>query len=963
MPREGLDFASNDYLALAGSPRLKQAIISALEAGCGAGATGSRLLRGNAPEHERLERDAAAFFRTERALFFGNGYMANFAVLTTLPQKGDLILLDELIHASAREGAAAGRAQVVHVAHNDAAAFDEAISSWRRNGGIGAPWIVVESIYSMDGDFAPLAALAEIAERHDGFLYVDEAHATGIFGPEGRGLVHFLEGRDNVVALHTCGKALGGSGALVNCCGALADYMINRGRPFIYSTAPAPVMAAAARESLKILQDEPERRLRLQALIEHAHKEAAARFGTRQSQSQILPLIIGDNARTMRLAGAMQARGFDLRGIRPPTVPEGTARLRLSITLHVGTAEISALFDELSRQIRMEGTDTGIGKTTFAAGLAGMLQAAYWKPVQSGLDDPTDSRTVAELSRLPPQFILPESYRLTAPLSPHRAAELDGLTIDTGRLQLPQTGQPLIIEGAGGLMVPLNRQLLSIDQFKLWGLPVVLCARTALGTINHSLLSFEALRQRGIPILGIVFIGEENADSQRTICDFGKVRELGRLPWLNPLNPDALAAAMRAAFRPQDFLEHAVEPPPPVIAATDKAHLVTQDGRRILDAISSWWVITHGHRHPKIMAAIAEASTKFDQIIFAGMTHEPAERLADALVEIAPPGLNHVFFSDSGSTSVECAVKMALGYHKHRGNARARIAVLQHSYHGDTIGAMSMGERGVFNAAYEPLLFAVDTLPFPAAGHEQATLDRFEAVCKSGDIAALLVEPLILGAGGMLIYAPWVLTELSRIAAKYGAIVIADEVMTGWGRTGSLFACEQANVAPDILCTSKGLTGGSVPLAATLATDAIFDAHFSPDRSKAFFHSSSYTANPIACAAALANIDVWRQEPVAARIENLARRQQEHVRRFAGDARFTDVRSLGTITALDLAGSSGYLAEAGQRLRAFFLARDMLIRPLGNIIYVLPPYCIDDGDLSRLYDAIDECAAFSGDAR
>lgn len=406
------------------------------------------------------------------------------------------------------------------------------------------------------------------------------------------------------------------------------------------------------------------------------------------------------------------------------------------------------------------------------------------------------------------------------------------------------------------------------------------------------------------------------------------------------------------------FTQHATEPPPPAIARTEGAYLETRDGRHILDAISSWWVITHGHRHPRIMEAIRIATDTLDQVIFAGLTHEPAERLASALVDMAPAGLDWVFYSDSGSTSVEVALKMALGYFRNIGAPRSRIVVIEGSYHGDTIGAMSVGARGVFNAAYEPLLFQVDTVPFPVAGREQQTLDSLEACLRDREAAALIVEPLVLGAGGMLMYPAWVLAELKRIAERSGTLVIADEVMTGWGRTGTLFACEQAGISPDVLCTSKGLTGGAIPLAATLATDAIFRAHYSRDRTKTFFHSSSYTANPIACAAALANIEVWRTEPVMERIASISRMQAERAKRFEGDHRFSDIRLSGTIAAFELSVErAGYLAEIGPELRAFFLDRDLLVRPLGNVVYLLPPYCVTAAELDRLYDAIDEAAS------
>ncbi|RWE22934.1 8-amino-7-oxononanoate synthase, partial [Mesorhizobium sp.] len=252
-PRAGLDFSSNDYLGLAGCKRLGDAVVAAIARGTPVGATGSRLLRGNAPEHEQLEAHAAAFFGAERALFFGGGYIANFAILTTLPQKGDLLILDELAHASMHEGARAGRAEFVLAAHNDVDAVEDAIARWRAEGGMGRVWIAVESLYSMGGDCAPLESLVALADRHEAFIVVDEAHATGAWGPDGRGLAVAFEGRDNILALHTCGKALGASGALVTGPRTLCDYLVNRCRPFIYATAPSPLMAVAAREALAIL--------------------------------------------------------------------------------------------------------------------------------------------------------------------------------------------------------------------------------------------------------------------------------------------------------------------------------------------------------------------------------------------------------------------------------------------------------------------------------------------------------------------------------------------------------------------------------------------------------------------------------------------------------------------------------------------------------------------------------------
>lgn len=346
--QRSIDFTSNNYLGLADSARLKASVISALERGVPVGAGGSRLLRGNHPEHEALEAEAAAFFRSERMLYFGAGYTANLAILSTLPQRNDLVVHDERIHASAHAGITAGRAAAVAVPHNDVDAFEDSIRRWRDAGGKGHPWIVVESLYSMDGDRAPLGELALVADRYDGFLMIDEAHATGVYGADGRGLSAGLEGRDNVVVLHTCGKALGVSGALVGASRILCDYLINHARPFLFATAPSPLAAACLREALRILAQEPERRQELHRRIEHANNEMVRHLGIEGSGSQILPVILGDSARTLRVARQLQSDGFDIRAIRPPTVPANTARLRIAITLNAELSSVSCMFERLA---------------------------------------------------------------------------------------------------------------------------------------------------------------------------------------------------------------------------------------------------------------------------------------------------------------------------------------------------------------------------------------------------------------------------------------------------------------------------------------------------------------------------------------------------------------------------------------------------------------------------------------
>ena len=405
------------------------------------------------------------------------------------------------------------------------------------------------------------------------------------------------------------------------------------------------------------------------------------------------------------------------------------------------------------------------------------------------------------------------------------------------------------------------------------------------------------------------------------------------------------------------FTQHGLREPIPEIARAEGAALYKTDGTKIIDAISSWWVQTHGHCHPGIVKAIQEQSARLDQIIFAGWTHAPARELAEGLADFLPKSLKHIFFSDSGSTAVEVALKMALGYWHNRGETRQKILVMEHSYHGDTIGAMSVGARGVFNQAYAPLLFDVGTISFPEAGAEQRTLEELEAYCRNRDDppAALIVEPLILGAGGMKIYSPAILAEMAAICRAHDVLFIADEVMTGWGRTGTVFASEQAGVEPDILCMAKGLTGGVIPLAVTAATDAIYHAHYSEDRAQMFFHSSSFTANPIACAAANANLAIWRDEPVQSRIDGISASHQEFSQRLTRKSNISGLRQCGTILAFEIDDGAGdYMSDLGPALLGFFRDRNILLRPLGNTIYIMPPYCIACEELESIYSVVEE---------
>ena len=350
--RAGADFTSNDYLGMAESEELRRAAAAAIARGVPVGSGGSRLLRGNHPEHEALEQEAAAYFGAETALYFGGGYVANLAIFSTLPQRGDLVVHDELIHASVHEGLRRGRADFVSVPHNDIDAFDSAIVRWRGNGGTGRPWISVESLYSMDGDSPDLMALLAVADRHEAMLVIDEAHATGVLGPQGRGLAAGFEGRENVITLHTCGKALGTVGGFVLAPRTIRDFLVNRARPFIFATAPSPLIAAITRAALEISRTNPERREQLARLVGFAGHELRGRCGIAPSGSHIMPVIIGADRAAVSVAACLQRRGFDIRAIRPPTVPEGTARLRIALTTAVDEATVAHLFEALAEDMR-----------------------------------------------------------------------------------------------------------------------------------------------------------------------------------------------------------------------------------------------------------------------------------------------------------------------------------------------------------------------------------------------------------------------------------------------------------------------------------------------------------------------------------------------------------------------------------------------------------------------------------
>ncbi|MGH7470734.1 MAG: adenosylmethionine--8-amino-7-oxononanoate transaminase [Longimicrobiales bacterium] len=412
--------------------------------------------------------------------------------------------------------------------------------------------------------------------------------------------------------------------------------------------------------------------------------------------------------------------------------------------------------------------------------------------------------------------------------------------------------------------------------------------------------------------------------------------------------PDWLPFDGKHVWHP--YTQHGSSPPPVPIERAQGASLYDVNGRAIIDAISSWWVILHGHCEPAIASAIAEQATTLDQVIFAGFTHEPAARLAQALCHRLSPPLERVFLSDNGSTAVEVALKMAIQYWALRGQPKNLIAALHNGYHGDTFGAMSASSRGLFTRPFEAHLFQVARLPDPSTEDVVAAFqDLIET--RGRELAAIIVEPLLLGAGGMRPWSADSLQEIQRIARTHRVLLIADEVLTGFGRTGPLFASLAADVVPDIICLSKGLTGGFLPLGATVTSDEIFRAFLSDDPGRAFFHGHSFTANPISCAAACASLALL-DDHSAQRRRSIESAHHRHLSKLSTHPLVLSPRVVGTIAAFDAGSTTDYLHPLGLELRQYALQQGVLIRPLGNVVYILPPYCISEADLELVYATI-----------
>lgn len=436
------------------------------------------------------------------------------------------------------------------------------------------------------------------------------------------------------------------------------------------------------------------------------------------------------------------------------------------------------------------------------------------------------------------------------------------------------------------------------------------------------------------------------------------------------VSPQLDLAARDRAHLWHPYTQMQTAPAPLVIVRGQGVYLYTEDGRRLLDGISSWWVNIHGHSHPRLNQALAAQARELEHVVFAGCTHRPAVELAEQLVALLPSGLTRIFYSDNGSTAVEVALKMAYQYWQNRGESRKSFITLHDAYHGDTIGTMSVSEASAFTRPFAPLLFPVARAYSPYCyrcplGLERSTCqvdclaDLERLLREKGDsVAAVLVEPMLQAAGGMIVWPVEFLAGVRRLCDRYGTLMIADEVLTGFGRTGRMFACEHAAVSPDILCLSKALTAGYLPLAATATTEAIYEAFLSDDRNKTFFHGHSYAANPLGCAVALASLELFRTDGVLARVRALEQQLRARLLPLQEFPLVGDVRVIGGVGIVELVqdkktkAAGGYLDQLGPRLAAEFIQRGLLLRPLGNVLYFMPPYVITEQETDWAVDQI-----------
>ncbi len=656
-------------------------------------------------------------------------------------------------------------------------------------------------------------------------------------------------------------------------------------------------------------------------------------------------------------------------------------------------------------------TDTGVGKTVCVFVLATLLRekgfkVGVMKPVQCGGKDAQFLKKHLDLHddlRLINPYDAPES------LSPHLAFERAKIKIDRREIlkvyrKLESQYDIVLVEGAGGLMVPLTKDYLVADLIRDLDLDVILVSRLGLGTINHSLLTINQLKDFGLNVAGIIFNSSQKEKpgiaektNPKVIKQLSGVKVLGILPYMKRFskfhvlssclrklnlgilfNPKLVARVQmleswdkKHVWHPFTQMKDWLNDEPLIIEKGKGSYLTDVHGRRYIDGVSSLWVNIHGHGHPKINQAIKSQINRLSHSTLLGLGNVPSIELAKKLIEIAPKGLEKVFYSDNGSTAAEVAIKIAFQYWQNQGVKSKRvIAHLENSYHGDTLGSVSIGGIDMFHEVYGPLTFQTLSIPCPyyyrdtkgesVSDYMKKYLAKVEKILKEKhlSLAAFIVEPLVQGAAGMIMWPDGVLQGIFRICRKYDIFLVVDEVATGFGRTGKMFACEHEGVTPDLMCLAKGITGGYLPLAATLTTKKVFDGFvFDYKEMKTFFHGHTYTGNPLACAAAIANLDVFEEEKTLQKLQPKIKFLSEQLKKFNKLTHVGDIRQKGFMVGIELVKNKqtkeAYPWEQRIGVKVCMKAREknIILRPLGNVIVFMPPLAISLDELKILLDA------------
>jgi adenosylmethionine---8-amino-7-oxononanoate aminotransferase len=794
-----INFSSNDYLGLATHPKLVEAARACLaEFGVGTGA--SRLVVGDTVIHQQLEASLASLKKTESATLFNSGYAANSGALAAVCGEGDLILSDALNHASLVDGCRLSKADVRVYRHKD---VEHAQWLLRHTRGHKRKLLVTDAVFSMDGDLAPLEALRQVCDENEAGLYVDEAHAVGVFGPAGAGLLAQMGVRADIV-MGTLSKSFGAMGAYVAGPAALKNVLLSKARPLLFSTAFPAAIAAAAQAALRVVAAEPERQRSLWKNIQRLKAGLQKHDVHPESESAIFSIVLGASERSVQAAAHLREAGFLVKPIRPPTVPEGTSRLRIALSSGHTFAQIDQLVQTLSHVLKVTTSEQ-----------------------KNDNDKPSAKSTTSRLLRDDAAHVW------------HPFTQMQGWLSD----------EPLVIERAEG-------------------------------------------------------------------------------NWL-----------------------------------------FDTEGQAYFDGISSLWTTVHGHRHAAINRAIHRQVEQVAHTTLLGQASVPSIELAKALVRAAPPGLAKVFYSDSGSTAVEIAVKMAYQYWQLRARPlKTKFVALSEAYHGDTIGSVSVGGMDLFHERFRRLLFQVERVPTPHAYRwlGDNVLDESIAAVKTllesshEQLAALVIEPMVQGAAGMLMQPKGYLSAVAKLCRQHDVLLICDEVATGFGRTGKMFAVEHEGVAPDFLCVAKGLSGGYLPLAATLATDAVFDAFLGDFAElKTFFHGHTYTGNPVACAAAIANLEVFRGEATLQNVQTLSAYLSQKLEPLKAHPNVGDLRQCGLMIGIELVEDKGKKTPFSfERRIGFEVCRaakqhGVLLRPLGNVVVLMPPLSMSRREADHLVAALE----------